>query len=108
MAPCALPTPQIRLRCRCAIPTALVFFDDAVLIVIADLRGVGVVASDRVGVSQRVRHGGEAQRQAGAERRLGDDDGDDVIHACSNPFKGVAAEWPWCRPHYTIRYRNML
>ena len=42
--------------------------------------GEGVVASDRVGVSQRVPHGGEAQRQAGSERRLGDDDGDDVIH----------------------------
>ena len=22
--------------------------------------------------------------------------------ACSNPFEGVAAEWPWCRPHYVI------
>jgi hypothetical protein len=51
-----------------AISTALVFFDDAVLIVIADLRGVGVVAGagagDGAGVGDAVRCG---QQEAESE-----------------------------------------
>jgi hypothetical protein len=56
-------------------PTTLVFHDDAVAVVVAHLVGVDVDTDGR-GVSCSVRCGQEAQREASAERGLGDVDSD--------------------------------